>query len=388
MHPRSPLGGAALLLFFFLLPTSMAAAPRGVDALVAESISVAYQAAPPSFFDSKLNLTWRLSPDDPDQSVGAFNYTLYDNRTLSATGWFPTYNLSRTPVPGRPGWVYNGNLQIASTATDSSYVIGYNMTVQDVFSASPNVSAPSCLLTFEAAQPGAHTQCGWTIEPPRGVSALVDSLVRLESSQVTDTTFRWRLSVNDTDQTNGSFDYWFFYGLSPETMFRNDETQSVDTPGVRRLTMETSKAAGEAFHEYARFVARDPMTHQRSAYSCTVQVLGGAIYRASTCGDIQVPSGGFVGDGPTFPLINVPEAADTLDLPESVLAGILAAILVFGFISLGWLFAEVVGATVGGVGSVGLAAELGLIPIYTLIVAFLLAMVIIVAYFRRGGEAA
>lgn len=386
MNPRMVLPLGAALLFLLLLPSVGALAPAPVPSLVAEVERVSFYASPPTQFEAFVNLTWRLSPDDPDQSVGAFNYSLYSNRTTYSTGWLPQYNLSRIPIPARPGWVY-ARVDFADYATEQSFVRAYNLTVRAPLNAAPNVSTPSCLVSIDAARNGSFSQCGDGIEPPVGVSALVDRAASASDSQ-TNTTFRWRPSANDTNQSSPEFDYWLYQGRDPTRLRYYKDPPTLESPGVLRSTVTSYTTVGETFPHYAFVVARDPLTHQRSDASCTVHVLGGAMYRAGTCGDIEVPAGGFVGGGPTFPLLDVAATADALDMPEGMLAGVLAATLVLAFACMGWAAGRIVGASVGGLGSLGFATALGLMPLYVLILVFLLSMVLIVFSIKRGGQTA
>lgn len=383
--PRTLLGGAGILLLALLLaPLATAAAPRPVEQIVFENEQVSFYPSPPNSFSYAVNMTWKLSPDDPNQVTGAFNYTIYRNQTSYPTGWIPAYNFSRAAVPGRLGWVYSLNTG-ADSAVSQSFVTGWNISVQNPMSASPNVAGPTCLLSVDLAVNGSFYQCGPLIEAPRGVSAIVETAATSSSSQ-TNTTFRWRLSVNDTNQTSGAFTYWLYVGAQPDRLTRFTGTPSLDSTGVLRLTVDSYTTQGVTFQQYAQVRARDPLTHQRSNLSCTVQILGGSIYRASVCGDISSPAGGFLSDGATFPMIDVSDMADATEIDEDLLAGLLGTLLVLGFTGMGFAAARVVGAIVGGIGSLGFATVLGLAPIYVLVVIFLGSMAVIVLTIARGGS--
>lgn len=378
----------AALAVVVVAHAASAAAPAPVPALVLNDGVTQLYSAPASEFQSSENLTWRLSPDDPDQVNGVLNYTLYQDQTTFPTGWLPTWNVSHTPIPNRPGWVYTDASRI-DFSTNGSFVIHYNMTATNDSASEPRTSLTSCLLTVDAYLSNQHDQCGSpVIAAPAGMSALVTQAQNATTNGLVD--LRWFVSANDTNLTVGNFSYevlWMSTALQAVTgNFTSsglDPTGADDANGVRYFLWNVS--AGDTQQVQFKIHAIDPRTHQWANDSCVVGVNVEHITESSTCGAFAA-AGGIDASGPTFPLINVPDQASRLGLSPVVLALFLGAVAVMIGAVGGFAVAQVPGGVAGGVLGVVAAIVMHDWPDWSIVVFFMAAAAVVVLYFARRGD--
>lgn len=386
-------GKAFLLLFVSLFvaifATGTAAALMPVPHVVlevtsAELVSSSNLSNPVYRTDFVLN--WKLSPDDPDQVNGDYEYRWIWN----GTDFGP---ISGTPIAGRAGWLH----LFPQTSGNDPGVHGITIVANDT--ATQTASVPSCLVTAEFRINLWHSECGNdTLETVPGVSAVVtNESVEGESGAIA--AIRWKPSPDDPDQTNGSFSYWLYGGICPTldqceweneiglTLNLTYGTYSVESAGVFLTSIEQGIAPGGTIPLNVWLLARDNLTLQRSEFSCKVFVQNGALYERMACGEMPVPGGGFAAiSGASFPFVNMTFLQEESGLSETVLSAIFGGATVLGIATMGYLGAKTVGATVGALLSIALIASLGLMPGWLLVVLFMGALTLLVISLRKGGE--
>lgn len=375
---RALVSGSALLILLFV-PFSSATNPDVVESVSAEVTLRELYGGPLDLFDVDINVTWQLSANDPDQVNGDWGY-----RFVYGEGEEPSLWLDVTPVPitDRSGWV-SAVLQVAGSGVGT-----YNITVvaNDTAAEPADAAASelSCVMEIDARD-DMHAECGTGIEAPPGVSAIV--VAEATADYGANTTVRWALSEDDPNQTAGDYDYWVYSGEALDAMFnRSDITISQDSDGVLRATLEDFTAPAGTFPQYVKVMARDPLTYQRSDFSCVVFVQGGEIYERQACGVLGSPSGGFSSGDATFPFVDISDVAAESGMTESIVGAMLGGTAVLGFALMGFKGAGVVGGFVAGILTLAFVAVLSILPSYVLVVVFLAALAIVVFAFRgRGG---
>lgn len=402
----------SFLLFAFLaallLAPVAAAVPAPVPALVALNPSTSYFAQPAGDFQSSTNLTWVLSPDDPDQINGSLNYTLWQNwpgiNAANQPGnWAPVYNLSHQPVPNRPGWVYAGNVGIAAvTDTNGTLFVSRNMTVSVVGSITNPTSAPSCVVQInEAAAAGGHDQCGTPIlAAPAGVMANVNVTYQYPSPAPGNINVSWPVS---TGEPNVSAPSVLNYRVLVQEPTQNqglvtlinitDPLDGDDSIGNRSLAIQTgfNTTAANAPNLQVMVRAEDPLTHQFSNYSCTTTVDPQALNQVTGCGALSNGNGQglTLGLTPVFPGLNVPVWESQAGLSATnggwLLGALVVALLVFG----GWLFTrDARGGSIGFALGVAAAVKMNLWQVWVIVVIFGVGLALIVrAYSGNKGVA-
>lgn len=401
------------LLGILLLPSAAAIAaplPPGAAFVGQLTTTTNYNGGAPGGggvnFDGTANVTWMLSPSDPDQINGTFTYSLYETNLAALPPIGPNLRVNLTPgaaylpVPGRAGWVYFNVQQAASGGSNYSY----NMTAWQA----GVESASSCAFTLDYrglvsdrlyapnATGTAHEQCGSPaagfpqIRPPPGVSAVVNQTATATTAGSID--FRWLLSPDDPNATVGNFSYRMF-------MFTTSYNVTAIGANLGYDAVGSNDGAGQRFYEQvtggtAPFTAEFQVraedasgTHQWSNLSCVAVVASGNLYEANGCGLLSSPSvTGSLG-GPYFPFLDVPSFAASVGLSVDGVGWLLGGLLIFTVALAAFADARFIGVVVGAALGFGAAVALGLIPIWFVIVVFLICAGIVVLSVRSSGGA-
>jgi hypothetical protein len=316
--------------------------------------------------------------------------------------------------------------QINPTATQSCYAY------TDV--SKPNTFTNSLYVHGNGQDPGdpptvslvnqGYASCGEnaTISPPLGTTATVTSPYANPSnpggSSVTN--FTAAFSAQDPDQVNGSYNYygWASYvqpgplavnqtitcGLSRTGVHEcvtiagtlDINQTGGDLPGVKSWQTFGQGPSGGAAPLWVWASARDNLTHQRSFFGCTAQVMEGTNGSANACGT-EPPTGlaGYIigapqgpPTSPVFPGVNVASLSAGVGVSQTTMGFFLGAILIVAGAGGGLLFAKTVGAIVGTVCAVTATFLLDLWPMWLLIVFFIVLMALAVSGFvahQAGG---
>lgn len=365
-----------LLLLLLLLPSSSAQSetrPAPPERAVLEVYRVEQWDPDSTSYQAWWNLTFQLSSNDPDQVNGALDYNLWFNgtRILSA--------ISLQAVPGREGWVYFNN-DFAASAGDSG-VYSLALTANNT---TAEESILSCSLSATFRSNNSYTQCGATISAPPGVSAITTREANETAGAIVQV--RWKLSEDDVDQVSGAFDYWLYVGSALGSMYNQTITPSLDEAGVLVAEVEYFTAPGASFTNYNKVMARDPLTHQRSDFSCTVFVQAGALYERQACGTLGAPGGGPVAGEPSFPMVDLDGTSAASGISVGILGAMLGVAFVFGLATMGFLMGGIIaGGAATALGIVFLGVT-GIMPLWVLILIFLVAVTVIVLFFRSGSS--
>lgn len=405
MHPTR------VSLFFitllFLAPLCAAATPRAPGAVVLDVSSWTQTTLPSGRlqYQWNANLSWSLSPDDPDQTNGSLDYTVYQNVSVNATGlasctatanyfctgWLPIFNSTPTAGTCSRGWACISLSYVGNTPSLGDLFNGtmgtYNVTAR---SAQNERSLGSCIVNVDTlnttnASPSGHDQCGYPqIRAPSGASALVTLVGNASVASQIDV--RANLSADDPNSTQGNLSYRILLytqdydvnssgadlGLDPRT--------AADQNGVRLNTLTIGGSSpGVVFVQWR---AEDPLTHQWSNLSCSVSVNTANPGASSACGVLGDATNTTQGS-PTFPMFDVTTFANnsgiSLTLASWLLIGVLAAFFIFiAFALAGAEGAVAVGATV-----LPFAYVLNLLPLWALVLLFVLAAISLVATWGR-----
>lgn len=360
-------------------------------------------------FQTDLNHTWKLSPDDPDQINGSFNYRIAWNSTdvaLGESGGWLVSGPGYQPVPGRPGWVWATG---GSSWTDSTInLTGRNYTVR-ARDAGLNVSAPSCQLNISFVHPPdglyRHSQCGiLDIGPPRGASHQTVN-ISTETTGTYDIKSRWQIAASDPD--DGSFEYWAwrsteqaptttqirnFHSISfltaPSTLLNQstDFTQNSvsEGGGYRAVYLSHSLAPGVSLPFYQAVIAVDGQTHERSDPLCVTLSRTDVRFSGSACGNITQTGLEGVPANLTLPFADADAILNATNLTENQGAFIYGGMTGLVFVGFGFSIGGPVGGMVAFAAVMPLLFYLGIVPGWSLILAVLIGSVII--FMRRGGS--
>jgi hypothetical protein len=346
-------------------------------------------------FQSWFNVTFPLSPQDPDQINGDFLYTMWINgvrvgENVNFTGCGGI--VCSGPIPQRPGWAFWLNDLAASGGIPTAHTI--NLTAKNASSLNTE-SLWSCSVTIDLIVNGSHEQCGVNIEPPPGVSLL--SLTRSRFNEVDGELFsipaitdiRWHLSPDDTNQTSGEFDYYVYQGPTPGSIINfSGATPQFLSPGLMNFSIETFSSAENArFPLYARVLARDPYTHQRSSFSCTAYVTSGAPFGSGGCGTLSTSLHDVLPETPTFPFANLTQSAEFLGISINMVGGLMGGATLMGLVLAALTTRSMVLANVAGTILMGLLASFSIIPIWVYALTFLASIsYVVLKLIPQGGE--
>lgn len=378
------------------------------------------------------NVTFTLSVDDYDQTLGNLTYYVFaaredgtpfegaacgdapvylrvDNSTCAkrflfvgnATGGTPA-----SPIPGRSSWVYGLSSSFFGSNHDEDwnltlYMAAYNETSGKLGGAScgANLLVPYAKFVQYARNYSAynetirlagHAECGDMLEPPSGVETLVVADFRGATGS------RARVSWDvSPDAQNSSVEYWLFpreglnaigafFQLSGGQWPSYLDGWSTPPGSSNRLWNVTG---GEGTTEQWAFMVmvRDNLTHQRSELSCSALAQMGVVYSSDGCGSRGASSGDLEQGDPSFPGMDVPALATAIGVSTATLGLVLGALTILGAALTGYWHAKSVGAFMGTVLGVGLAAALNLFGLWVVVVIFLLAVTAIVLKLNGGG---
>lgn len=321
-----------IVILLFVSSFALAAAPRPPQ-------TVAMQISSVESFPTNLqidgNLTYTLSPDDPDQINGSLQYTLYQNSTEqgslvcgSATGtanrcgWLRINISSDVPITGRPGWVrapvtFAFSPGVATcTNFEPYYECGFNMTV---WGSSNQESNPSCLLNVTIVTNGSQGQCGTNIlEPPSGIAAKVFSVSNITEEGVIQA--RWPLSIDDENNTNGNLTYRLLVTSltergQPFSLYNQTDTLDTEDESGFRTHNLTSFGTG-TFQATFQVRAEDPLTKMFSNFTCQVTLDSGQLGQVNSCNGVSPYTGSspINDDEPLFPMVDVAAYSTSLGL--------------------------------------------------------------------------
>lgn len=407
------LAGIGILFLLLIVSVSAeAAAPRPPQTVVMYLDNITSY---PSNYDIKGNLTWRLSPDDPDQTNGVFTYSLYQNSTNSGTmtcsatsgpagspsgcGWLRVNQTGYSPIAGRAGWV---RIAVQFTVTNGGAICNtaypgncaFNMTAWNV-SAGGIEGYASCNVNLTWTIGGSRDQCGaYITNSPAGIAAFTQA-VSNETLQGNLQT-KWPLSVNDTNNDTGDFRYRIIAHTTTETgqtiqiLNDTDPVTVIDGNGIRIYNHTT----GGTYRFTAQYQVRaeDPLTFMVSNFSCQSSVNSGLLNDMNSCNGVSlftaIPS---ISETPLFPLVpNViwtGQHAFGLE-GETSTKWLFAAIWIGLLTGIGFWLLGLAGAGGGATISMGTAAIMGLIPFWIVVVVFALGLTAIVIFGSgRSGEA-
>lgn len=377
-----------------------------VPAFVGLTVGSQSYSSPPGSFSSQVNFTWKLSPTDPDQINGTFNYTIYLNDS-SSTGWSCLRGCLNSsgvhlPVPNHPGWVYivadtttplPGGLgpQVHTNCDENPCPGGFSGTTF-AFNITANwgtvASAPSCkLVNLSQVIQYSQAQCGSPqIEPPQGLAMVP---VYKPNNATVLVSARWPLSVNDTNQTIGDMNYTLFYAYTLQGSPTNngtfqDTVGSEDGGGFRVMNL-TWGLGGTVGLQY-QIQAMDTLTHQKSNLTCPASVNLANINQTNGCGSLSTYD--FVvgtTTGATFPGADLPAIAVLAGVSLETIGWIVGTSIIFVGLIAGYIYAKGTGAIVFSTAGLAWNVLTNLYPPWFMILIFFLSIVIIVLTFNRRG---
>lgn len=358
-------------------------------------------------------LAWTLSPDDPDQTNGALNYTYYMNTTNPGTltcstatgsatqcGWL-AINITAgayTPIAERSGWVKipttftfaSGSLPACNENSNFSYECAFNMTAHSEDGLEEG--NPSCNISLRIDIDESRSQCGnIPLAAPAGIAAKTFVVSTNETEGIIQA--KWPLSEDDPNSTVGNLTYRVIGSATSENgdsfiLFNQTDpySASLDLPGVRVFNESLGGTARYLLTFQAR--AEDPYNYLISNWTCSATVNTGLENDQNSCNGASLYTGSYGRDGEAlFPITNPDDFATLTGLPVE------ASYWLFGAIWI--LFCAGIGAYIlglwGGIGgsTIGFAstAILGLYPYWLVVVVFAVAVAIIVLFNSKKGSA-
>lgn len=369
----------SLLTILFFAGSALAARPEAPPTVAIDvTAATSWLNAGVPQYSGTVNVTFLLSPDDPDQSAGDPTYTEY------VTGLSPG-TLTVSPA-ARAGWVYYSTSY--GPFTDATAIVTWNITWNDG-SGAEGESAPSCEVTIDFRILGDHDQCDpESLGTPRAPTGLNGIIVEELTPTEGRTDLRWTVSQDDPDQAQGDFTYVVRFRNDdyPEGTYseNDDPTDASDADGIRYYMDEYG--GGASFVVTYDVFAKDPRTRLWSGYSCAIMLDQDAIHYQDSCGNLTVPDVTLNPGGPQFPLVNVTAGAEAFGLSTVTFGLILGAGTILAGAALGFATAGPVGAGVMGTVAVAFAAALNLFPAWAIVVLFLAAVGIAVTFWTRGGS--
>lgn len=432
-----------ILLLILLFPSASAGPARPPQTLVVDVVG--FSNFTDGSYVARVNVTFQVSPDDSQSGTPTMGYMICGSPDLVAGifGSCTTLNGTLTPIPNHPGWVWTtgftsdacgpGGFSSACTVLPpkGNYSIsvwnGTDQTqgctiVTDLSSVSQFTNDPSNALAVEnsgnlngplwfyyggdsTVSDGRRTYhaCGGnaTLESPAGVSAIVTTPYGPNITDPSRTTQYWKLSPSDLNQSYGSFDYYYFRSST------NPPQSALVYRGVKDAltaqevccgngTRDNSDAPWTSFDSsnvvnplFVRVLARDNQTHQQSELSCFVQVQQGQQYSEAACGNITLPLAIIGAGDPAFPLVDIPTYATAFGTTVPLFAAFMGFILLAACVIGGYRVAKGFGATVLGFSGFGAAVSMNLFPVWWIIIAFMVLLLILLTRIARpsGGSA-
>jgi hypothetical protein len=335
-------------------------------------------------FQSFWNLTFTKSAEDS----GSLKYNLYMGGGVGCTAVpclissdiFSAFGASIGSVPSRTNWYWlRSDVSGAANATSNLtiYLTANNTGVGG------QESVLSCGVTVDFRVNLSQDQCGDTIAAPAGLGLLSTASPTATTFGIVD--MRWFLSTNDPNTTYGEYNYWPAQGAKPSLM--TNYTGAIPTSsgnGIQNFSFDVGGNGGK-FPFYGKVLARDPLTHQRSDYSCTAFVDASQQYASSGCGSFSTNLADISAGDATFPFMNITETAELMGSDTSVVAYLLGAAVIMGISLMCFVFGGFVIGVLGTVLSIVLIAAFGILPTWILITLFLISVTILVIKMTPGG---
>jgi hypothetical protein len=370
------------LTFAFFLPFSGAQNPDEPAPPSAVTIEVfeVYRWNPTSnVYDSRFNITFNKSIDDD----GTLTYNWWGTNAgsclspcLLATDLVGSFTPPTGGETGRTNWLYFRSDSSGGTDANWTYYITANKTGQEE-------SIFSCSVNVDLNVNGSFSQCGDTIEAPEGVGLLSQASPTATTFGIVD--MRWFLSPDDPDQANGTFDYWPAQGPKPSLMTNyTGATPTVRSEGIQNFSFDVGGNGGK-FPFYGKVLARDPLTHQRSDYSCIAFVDAGQQYASSGCGTFSTNLADIAGDEPQCMFTNCTLIAEYIGAEESMVAYLYGAFVLLGIGIMCFLAGGFVVGILGLVLTICLLTAFAIFPVWMLITVFALCLTMVVLKLMPGG---
>lgn len=409
------------------------AAPAPVNATVFQGYNVTSNAGPDDSWVARYNVTWRVSPDDPDQINGSLVYYRYDVvrdanglYVESPTNYIGSFNftsgLTNHPVPNNPGWLWSlttwtGCRTTGCTWQDNksidSYVIANDTVSNSTFPCAPvstNISQLRYLNTSgnQTHPVRSHFQCGEPLPAPvPGLQARVLHVGNATAYDPTSTIdLKWKTSPDDPNANGtGNWTYWMsmafedglpvfdrkctdgtgsgFFAAIVLVYCKADNVTGSDASGTRQASFEVVSV-----YEQVSFaiIAQNNATHQQAPMSCVLVIDTTRTLNVGSCGIYGSTVAGLDGE-PTFPLLDVPAWTAATGFRADLVPWLLAAVLtlimtVGGFVS---TQGSPVGGGVGFVLSFPAGFLCFLLPAWFLILLFFAAALVIWFLAKPGG---
>lgn len=386
---------ALTLLLFFLSFSASAQAPTPPQTFVMETRSVVNYASGSS--SQEINVTWTISPEDTDQTNGAFTYSLYVRCPSLDGGGSPYYarlNLTDAAISARPGWLQRSTPLSLGTPFCGLGTLDFNMTAWNgTFQSSPscgvNITADrmeSSSIFFGNKSITNHGQCGSNItRAPTGIASQVQAFAN--STQNGRLRLKWPVSTSDVNLTVGNFTYRVRGFEAFEFLNETDPTTGIDANGLRQqdVTLFDNASLNVKFQA----AAWDPSTRMRSNWTCAVGIT--TIYgETNVCGNVETfsPLNSLVGSGTVlFPWVAPAALATDWGLAQDLAPWFFGFIWIAIITGIGFWLANGPGMVVGGLVGLGSAGLFGLIPLWLIILIFALLAAVAIMLFR-GSETA
>lgn len=229
-----------------------------------------------------------------------------------------------------------------------------------------------------------------------GLAAVVSNPYGTSLAIPSVTNVTWRTSASDPNASaTGDFDYYLRHsysqppkaGTSAVNYALSSTTHPLVSPGIRGANVTGFGAIGQTNILYLQALGRDNSTHARTNESCLAQVQEGFSFATGQCGNLlAATTGGTISTGPSFPMLNftdfVAGTGFSNDSAGLILGGVFIVATGAGGLVFGGPILGVAGVVLGVIG----AASLGLIPLWLLVVTFLIMAAVVVAWFNAGGS--
>lgn len=391
------LGLTLTFLLLYFTPTTEAQTTLPPGAIAGDIIYVDNPPFPTGSYAAAFNFSFRFSPQDSDQTSGAFQYSLYQNTTSTlGNGCTPTASYGCTgwlrinftdQASGKVGW---GRTQIEFSGPQQPNNfdrITFNLTAWN----GTEESQASCLINLSARTPGldGHMQCGnLTLQPTYGLNALVN--LRSNSTTQGDIRLQWTLSPSDNQATNGTLNYRVYNSLllpngtwTQPTNQGLDPSTVLDTVGLRGFSFTDYSGSSPFVYQWF-IVTEDPRSREWSGASCTATVNTGRLYDLNGCGSLLTANLSL--SGGTYPFTNLTQVSQVTGISMEYLGwGI--SLLTIGLLSgLGFIVTKgLMGSLIMGLAGVVFCGLLGILPLWAIILLVLISLTTMV-YGTKGAS--
>lgn len=335
-------------------------------------------------YQSFWNLTFTKSAEDD----GTLEYNLYmsggvgcdPTPCLISADIFTAYGANIGNVPDRDNWFWLES-DVAGAADAPSNLTLY-LTANNT-GVGGDESVFSCGVSVDFRVNLSQDQCGDNIAAPAGVGLLATASPTAATFGIVD--MRWFVSANDPDQVNGSYDYWPSQGSKPSLMANySGANPSPRGSGIMNFSFDVGGDGGK-FPFYGKVLARDPLTHQRSEYSCIAFVDASQQYASSGCGTFSTNLADIAAGEATYPFINITETADLMGADTSLVAYLLGAATIMGIAVMCFYYGGFIIGVLGTVLSIVLIAAFGILPVWLLITLFLISVTVLTLKLATTG---